>query len=203
MSEMTAQSAANSDIARWNLKYQKGQSRKIEPKGEPELMALADLLDNEGLALDMAAGRGRTALFLAELGYRVIACDGAEAALSGCSRFARDHGLNVSCMVCDLETYRFSEGQFDLLVVVRYLNRKLLPILPSWIRPGGWLFYKTFNSRFLMTNPGFNPEYTVEPGELDEIFSGLDIHASDTKRGGLVSDERMSFVFARKPPGND
>jgi len=200
MSKVTAQLVANSDITRWNLKYQQGQSGKIEPRGEPELIALADLLDNQGLALDVAAGRGRTALYLAELGYRVIACDGAETALAGCSRFARDRGLDVSCMVCDLETYRFSEGLFDLLVVVRYLNRSLLTILPGWIRPHGWLFYKTFNSRFLKTNPGFNPDYTVEPGELDEIFAGLEIRASDTKNSDLVSDERMSFVFARMLP---
>lgn len=203
MGEITAQSAANPDISRWNLKYQKGQSRKIDPKGEPELIALTELLDNQGLALDMAAGRGRTALYLAELGYRVIACDGSEVALADCTMSARNRGLDVSCMVCDLETYRFGEGLFDLLVVVRYLNRSLLPILPSWIRPNGWLFYKTFNSRFLKTNPGFNPDYTVDPGELDRMFSGLDIHASDIESRELVPDERMSFVFARMPPDRD
>ncbi len=202
MSQNIAYSVANPDITRWNVKYQKGQSEILQPKGEPEFIALKDQLDHQGMALDLAAGRGRTALYLAELGYRVIACDGAVTALKNCSKAAQDRGLDVFGMVCDLETYRFREELFDLLVVVRYLNRDLLPILADWIRPNGWLFYKTFNKRFLKTNPKFNPDYTVEPGELDEIFSGLTIHASDIQTTELVCDERMSFVLARKSADN-
>lgn len=199
MKRNTESTPVNPDIARWNRKYENAGTARVAPEGEPELVALSDRLDNRGLALDMAAGRGRNALYLATLGYRVIACDGAVSALVGCAGVSRDSGLPVYCMACDLESYRFGTDLFDLLVVVRYLNRPLLPVLPTWIRPGGWLFYKTFNTRFLETNPRFNPAYTVEPGELNEMFSGLDIRASDTDRTtGTVSDNRFSFVLARK-----
>ncbi|MCY4050968.1 MAG: methyltransferase domain-containing protein [Gammaproteobacteria bacterium] len=203
MSKQDTHWVANPDITRWNIKYDRGQSGVLDPKGEPEFIQLADQLDHQGMALDVAAGRGRNALYLAKLGYRVIACDGAETALKDCSKAAQERGLNLSCMVCDLDTYRFSNGLFDLLVVVRYLNRNLLPILPDWIRPNGWLFYKTFNTRFLKTNPRFNPDYTVKPGELDEIFSRLSIQASDIQTTELVCDERMSFVLARKLSENN
>lgn len=198
MKQSNASSVANPDIARWNSKYQSAENPELEARGEPELIALSERLHKRGLALDLAAGRGRNTLYLANLGYRVVACDGALNALIGCSKVARERGLDIDCMVCDLETYRFKPKLFDLLIVCRYLNRDLLPCLSSWIRPSGWLFYKTFNKRFLTANPGFNPNYTVERGELNEIFSELDIHASDIERRDLVQDDRLSFILAQR-----
>ena len=55
----------------------------------------------------------------------------------------------------------------------------------------------------MKTNPRFNPDYTVKPGELDEIFSGLSIQASNIQTTELVCDERMSFVLARKLSENN
>lgn len=199
MKRHTVHAAVNPSIARWNLKYQKAESQAVEPGGEPELIALSERLGKRGLALDMAAGRGRNALYLAQIGYRVIACDGALNALVSCCKAAQRNSLSVCCMVCDLDAYRFETDHFDLLVVARYLNRDLLPVLSTWIRPGGWLFYKTFNKRFLKTNPGFNSDYTVDPGELNDAFADLDIQASDIDQSELVPDNRLSFIFAQKP----
>ena len=193
----------NPDIERWNSKYGKPSvqhSGETRPQAEPELLAYESLLKCQGKALDVAAGRGKNALYLASIGYRVIACDLSINGLSPCGDAARKHALPVYCMICDLGSYQFPDNCFDLLVVVRYLDRLIFPELINWLKPGGLLFYKTFNRGFLKLRPEFNPDYVVEYGELQQAFSELKILASDTDQvqAALTKTREISFILAQK-----
>ena len=180
------------DIVRWNRKYA-GGPRSVEPAGEPELVAAAPGLPGRGLALELACGRGANALYLARLGYEVVAVDCAVNGLGDCSRAAARLGLPVFPVVMDLDRAELPKRRFQLVCVVRYLNRSLFPVLTEALAPGGILFYKTFNARHLEAHPGFNPDYVLEDGELDRAFPALGRLA-----GG--ESETASWILARAAP---
>ena len=176
----TADNVSNPDAARWNKKYRGAdQADPVHPRGEPELAASRQHLAPAGTALEIAAGKGRNALYLATLGYDVIASDIAFSGISQCTPYARQHNLSVAPLVCDVTRFPFPRNHFDLVSVVRYLDRDLFQAIQGWIKPGGLLFYKTFNSDFLTIKPNFNPDYVVEIGELNWRFEECDVLSSD------------------------
>lgn len=196
-----AEPVANPEITRWNEKYRSGSAGSAEtvaPKSEPELVANLDLLGRKGLAFEAACGRGAHALYLATLGYDVIACDGAIRGLEVCKRSAALHGLNVFPFVCDLSKPNLPLDKFDLVSVVRYLEYAAFEALADSVKPGGLLFYKTLNTRYLTANPRFRRSFVVEPGELNSSFPELDVLVSDLDANS-PGEGGSSFVIARKP----
>jgi len=112
--------------------------------------------------LDVAAGRGRHARFLARRGALVTAVDrdaGALRALAG--------EPGVTTRVADLEAgpWPFDE-RFDAIVVANYLHRPLLSALRNAMAAGGLVVYETF----MVGNEAFgrptNPAFLLAPGEL-------------------------------------
>lgn len=180
------------DIDRWNRKYAGGPGT-VAPAGEPELVAMMPSLPGGGLALELACGRGANALYLARLGYEVIAVDGAVHGLGICHRAARRLALPVFPVAMDLDRAWLPHGRFQLICVVRYLNRSLFPLLAEALAPGGVLFCKTFNERHLEAHPGFNPDYVLGDGELDRSFVALERIAGDESGA-------TSWILARAAP---
>lgn len=74
-----------------------------------------------GRALDVAAGEGRNALWLAARGWRVTAVDFSEVAVDRGRRLAGERDLEVDWRVADVTTTTFDEGGYDL-VLVSYLH---------------------------------------------------------------------------------
>ena len=208
--------SANPDIERWNRKYavstlkESQTDSKIIPKGEDELVQLFRYLDSDlsgisslsgpsKIALEVASGKGRNALYLASIGYRVVAADCALNGLSPGQSSANHLGLPMNSIACDLETCQFPQHSFDLVSVIRFLQRPLFEAISSWVKPGGLLFYKTFNRNHLLSHPKFNPDYVVESGELNSAFSEFDILATDycgDENAPLLPD--TSFILGRK-----
>ncbi len=170
------------DIERWNRKF--ADARPVDaPAGEAELVAVAGNLPAGGLALELACGRGAGALWLATLGYDVVALDGSINALRVCADAARREALPVFPVVMDLDHAVLPEGRFRMISIVRYLNRTLFPTLSDALAPGGMLFCKTFNRRHLEAQPRFNPDYLLQDGELPGLFPGLTEIASGNSGG--------------------
>jgi SAM-dependent methyltransferase len=74
-----------------------------------------------GLALDLAAGEGRNAVWLAGRGWQVTAVDFSGVALAKARRLAGDRGVTVDWVQADLHDYRPAPGAYQL-VVVAYLH---------------------------------------------------------------------------------
>jgi len=74
-----------------------------------------------GRALDLAAGEGRNALWLADLGWRATAVDFAENALARGRAQAAEHGLDVEWVHADVLEYEPKAGAYDA-VVIAYLH---------------------------------------------------------------------------------
>lgn len=73
-----------------------------------------------GAALDLGAGEGRNALWLAEQGWTVTAVDFSVVGLAKAQRIARQRGLQLTTVVADVTRYH-PEQTYDL-VLLAYLQ---------------------------------------------------------------------------------
>lgn len=123
----------------WDERYAERQQWSAEPNA---LIAslLADL--PPGDAIDLAAGEGRHALWLAGLGWRVTAVDFAEVGLA--RGRAQPDADRVTWVAADVTTWTAPAGSVDL-VLVAYLHlpeQETVGVLSravGWLRPGGRL----------------------------------------------------------------
>ncbi len=104
---------------------------------------------SKGTALDVAAGGGRHALYLAAHGFDVRAIDRDAQALSELEMTAKKRRLAIATQAIDLEQPAPHETDlgkdlYDVIVVFFYLHRALFPYLMDALKPGGVLVYETF-----------------------------------------------------------
>jgi SAM-dependent methyltransferase len=174
---------SDADRNRWDQRYRDG-SYKARPKETVLLKEWQPELPR-GRALDLACGTGRNALYLAECGYEVDGVDIAPYALEQARSKARERDLRVNWIEADLDTFVPEKGGYDLIVVARYVNRRLLPRLAAALRPGGALLFEHHFRTELEVDGPKDPDFRLAPGELRQQFSGLDIRFY---REGLVKD---------------
>jgi len=158
----------------------------------------AHLLPDSGTAIDIACGRGRHALWLAERGLTVRAVDRNPDAIAALDAETRRRGLPIRAEVLDLESGEPELGRetADVIVVVHYLHRPLFSGLISALRPGGLLIYETFTHAQARRGKPTNPAFLLAPGELTRLVAPLDIIAS---REGVFDDRDIASIVARKP----
>jgi SAM-dependent methyltransferase len=72
-------------------------------------------------ALDLGAGQGRNAIWLAQQGHRVTAVDVSDVAMAQGRQIAAQAGVEVDFVAADLETWEPSPEEFDL-VLLAYLQ---------------------------------------------------------------------------------
>jgi ubiquinone/menaquinone biosynthesis C-methylase UbiE len=123
----------------WDERYAERQQWSSEPNA-----LIAELLAGlpPGQAVDLAAGEGRHALWLAGLGWQVTAVDFSAV---GLGRGAAQHGAErVTWVTADVTTWTAPPASTDL-VVVAYLHLPepdtvdVLTRAVGWLRPGGRL----------------------------------------------------------------
>jgi len=157
----------------------------------------AGLLPREGRALDVASGRGRHALWLAERGLTTLAVDRDPEAIRALNEAARERHLPLRAEVRDLEggETSFHGSTFDVIVVVHYLHRPLFPALIDALAPGGLLVYETFTRAQAARGKPTNPDFLLKPRELLELVEPLAVLAS---REGDFDGRMVASVVARR-----
>jgi SAM-dependent methyltransferase len=95
-----------------------------------------------GRAIDIAAGEGRNAVWLAERGWDATAVDYSAVAIDKARRIAERRGVTITTEVADLKQYEPAAGAFDLVVVayLQLVDDELTPILRrvlAAVAPGG------------------------------------------------------------------
>ncbi len=139
----------------------------MSEKPSPWVERFLPLITAGGSVLDLACGRGRHALLLAQRGYRVEAVDRDASALAAISAAAP----GIVTRTADLEggPWPYHGCAFDGIVVTNYLFRPLLPMLLNALEVNGVLIYETF----MVGNEGFgkpaNPAFLLRPGELLDV----------------------------------
>lgn len=186
---------SQADILRWDAKYA-GVNKPCSAEPDAELIRYASVLPQNGRALDLACGTGKNALFLAQQGLDVDAIDGSVEALNRlrASVLASELERRIQTIQADLDDYALPKSHYDVILVVRYLNRNLLSDIMAALKPRGILMYKTFNRNILKQRPGFKLAYTIDTVALVEAFSTLNIIA-DNRRD---SESEYAFLVGRK-----
>lgn len=142
----------------------------------PWVRAWAPHLPPGGLVLDLACGGGRHATYLHALGHPVLALDRKPPTKGDtlCLEFLPE---GMEFLLFDLEMDLAATGRalkarapFEGIVVVNYLHRPLLPLLPELLCEGGLLIYETFLSGQEKIGRPRNPDFLLRPGELLEGF---------------------------------
>jgi SAM-dependent methyltransferase len=134
------------------------------------------LARHDARALDVAMGRGRHAVPLAQLGFRTFGVDADAAVTRETVRAARDAGTSILAWCADLTSYPLPVASFDLVLVTRYLQRDLFPAIRRAVKPGGVVLYETFTvrQRALGTGPT-SPDHLLREGELRQYFEDFEI----------------------------
>jgi SAM-dependent methyltransferase len=156
-----------SDRIKWNQKYR----RKDYPSKPADIVKRFCHLASGGHALDIAAGNGRNAVYLAERGFRVDAIDIAE---EGLALFPGKHpGVRKIC--ADLDRYEITPGRYILVLNIKFLNRRLFPLIFEGLRPGGVLIFQTFLVSPDIGDDAHCRDYLLRENELLHAFIGMKI----------------------------
>ncbi len=131
--------------ARWDHKYEEGLLSLTEP--DPFfVLAYGQFVDTSfpkaGVALDLAGGLGRHALWLARRSWQITLVDLSNVAIGKLSQSALELGVKVDLFVEDAAKYKFESARFDLIVLFYHLDRSLFPKIVSALKPGGLLISK-------------------------------------------------------------
>lgn len=157
------------DRQKWDQRYRESGT---EPRAATVLTDNLHLLPTSGTALDLACGLGGNALLLAEHGLTVEAWDISPVAIEKLNKLAK--GLAIKTKVVDVTPTALPENQFDVIVVSYFIDRRLTLAIIAALRPGGLLFYQTFNQHQCGRGPG-NPAYRLQENELLTLFAPLTI----------------------------
>src|SRR5262245_38474436 len=79
------------------------------------LVSLADRLPKSGRAIDIGAGEGRNAHYLAELGLDVLAVDQSAVGMQKALVLAEQRGLKLETQAVDLRDFDAEHGSFDVV----------------------------------------------------------------------------------------
>jgi tellurite methyltransferase len=151
------------------------------------------------LALDLACGAGRDAVYLAQRGFAVEGWDHAPEALERTRELAIRHGVMVRTELRNLERPDLQPPAqlFDLIVCFRFLHRPLFPWMERALAPGGWLVYETFLVGQERFGRPIRAQFLLARGELARAFPSLEtIHYEEREpEAGPVT----ARLLAKKP----
>jgi tellurite methyltransferase len=166
-----------------------------------------------GATLDLACGRGRNALFLAEHGRHVTAVDWSETALAILEAHAqarkiplrriqrieeakRSTHAGIDLLHSDLEGIELPASRYHVILCVRYLQRSLLPQICKALCLDGMLVFETYTEAQLDFSGGpRDPVHLLHSGELRKAFPELDVVFYRELRAG----QGIASLAARKP----
>ena len=151
------------------------------------VVELCDLLPTGSTILDLGAGHGRNALYLANRGYRVTAVELTEAGCQQMQTTAIEQGLSLdACIRGDISSPEIIEqlGSYNAILCINVLPLlteegvgRVISAMREKTNPNGYIAI----SAFMVEGAGKRQEYLDKgkfrfiPGELRERFSDFSI----------------------------
>jgi len=178
------------DSQQWDERY---SGAEFEWTTRPNQFVAAELADlPPGRALDLAAGEGRNAVWLAERGWRVTAVDFSRVGLEKGRKLGAAHGVKdrqVDWIVADLRAYEPERGAFDLVLIAYVqvspdLRGKVLADAAAALAPGGTVFVIGHDLTNLTDGVGGpqDPEVLYTPEAVSADLPGLRVVRAERVR---------------------
>ncbi len=184
---------AEADREKWDAKYRTGDYGPGDPAW---LDPFAEELPTEGKALDIAAGAGRTSVWLARRGFDVLSVDISPVGLALAREMAADEGVKIETRAMDLEREPFPEGPFDLIVCFHYRQPTLFPLIATQVAPGGIVVAELATMKNLERQKKPSRKWLCESNELLSASRDLQVVYY---RESWVGDRHLSRLIARRP----
>ncbi len=174
------------DNQAWNERYRK--SDPVLPSAHSEVLEEYAKGLIPGKALELAAGDGRNALYLASQGWSVTAVDFSEVALERGRSFADRLGLSVDWQLADLVSYQPEMQAYDL-VCLFYLHlpkaefHEILRRAAAALNLGGTLLVVGHDLGNLTGGCGGprDPDVLYTSQEIVTVLAGLQIDYAGTE----------------------
>lgn len=169
---MDADLPRSSESVRWDERYSSGDYR---PRTQPSaLIEKAIDLIGAGRALVLACGAGRNALRLAEAGFDVTGVDISSVAIEMARKASSARDLVVDWKVSDVDDLELGAGRYDLVTMIRYVNRGVWSRITDALTANGWLLMEQHLSTYRDVI-GPSGDYRLQPGELLAAFREMRI----------------------------
>ena len=186
------------DARAWDERY---AASELVWSATPNQFVAAELAGlTPGRALDLAAGEGRNALWLADHGWHVTAVDFSRVALEkGLAlqeRHERGRDLDIDWVRADALTFEPGPPPFDLALLA-YLQlsaderREAVRRAFLTLRPGGTLFLVAHDSSNLEEGTG-GPQDPTVLFTSEEVLADLDGERFEVVRAGRVAREVLA-----------
>lgn len=174
--------------SQWDERYSKpGYSYGAEPN---EFLASAAGHIPAGPVLMLGEGEGRNAVFLAGLGYDVLAVDQSEAGLAKARQLANEKGVRIETRQADLRSFPIELGRWAGIVSIFChlppdIRHPLHAAVVHGLQPGGVFLLEAYTPRQLGRGTGgpSSVELLVSLANLSGELKGLDfLHARELER---------------------
>jgi cyclopropane fatty-acyl-phospholipid synthase-like methyltransferase len=153
------------------------------------LASMADRLPSGGQALDIGAGEGRNALFLASRGLNVLAVDQSGVGMRKAQRLAQERGLTLRTQAVDLQDFDAEPNSFDVVSSIfvhlpQALRAALHRRARAWLKPGGMFLLEAYAPDQIERETG---------GPKDPaLLASLEVLLAELK--GLVIEHQAALV---------
>jgi tellurite methyltransferase len=179
-------------VSEWDDRYRAGQYAVDKPI--PLVLEFTQAL-TPGVALDLACGPGRNAIYLAKRGWSVTAVDGSRVATD----LLRRSDPSIDAHLANLESGEFiiAPEAFDLVLSCYYLQRSLIPAINAALRPRGLLIMVVLLAG--ADQPQGTPTRAF-PDELRAFFPDWTIlHYREGEPGEFGHRHAVAELVAQKP----
>ena len=167
------------------------------------------LVDNfhslpKGIALDIAMGNGRNAIYLATRGFDVDGVDVDPEVVTQARATARRFHAPIRAIIGNVEdgTYIIPMEAYDVIVVFNFLHRPLFRDIKDGLKPGGVVVYQTYLEEQLRFGKPRNPAHLLKPGELASAFADFEVLRVNERVDAAVPGGppcALGGIVARKP----